>query len=202
VNSATGVTAERGGERRRQILDALHACVLEQGYARTTLADVARAARMSPSHLLYYFRGKDAILEHYFQTAAERIIKRIESFRDEDPKRQIDLIAALFFADDIITKSEIGFMLECFGVAVNHAVLHLNKSELDQRCKAHLSDLFERTPRGFAADAQDSAEVAYAMLIGLRTAVYFDERLELPEAHRLFRTSMLNIAGYTGSPER
>lgn len=196
MKPATAVTAERGDERRKRILDALHACVIDQGYARTTLADVARAARMSPSHLLYYFRGKDAILEQYFQNAAERIVRRIESYRDEDPRRQIDLIAELFFGDNVITKSEIGFMLECFGVAVNHAVLHLEKSELDQRCKAHLTELFAHTPRGFAADARDSAEVAYAMLIGLRTAVYFDERLKLPEAHRLFRTSMLNIAGY------
>ncbi len=196
MKPATAVTAERGDERRKRILDALHACVIDQGYARTTLADVARAARMSPSHLLYYFRGKDAILEQYFQNAAERIVRRIESYRDEDPRRQIDLIAELFFGDNVITKSEIGFMLECFGVAVNHAVLHLEKSELDQRCKAHLTELFAHTPRGFAADARDSAEVAYAMLIGLRTAVYFDERLQLPEAHRLFRTSMLNIAGY------
>jgi AcrR family transcriptional regulator len=196
VNAATVVPLERGDERRKRILDALHACVIDRGYARTTLAEVARAAEMSPSHLLYYFRGKDAILEHYFHNAAEHIVKRIESFRDETPRRQIDLIAELFFAGDAITKNEIGFMLECFGVAVNHTVLHLEKTEMDQRCKAHLTELFTNTPRGFVAGAKESAEVAYAMLIGLRTAVYFDEGLELTEAHRLFRTSMLNIAGY------
>ena len=196
MNSATRVTAERGDERRQQILDALHACVLKQGYARTTLADVARAARMSPSHLLYYFRGKDAILEHYFQNAAERIISRIDGFRHESARRRIDLIAELFFGGNTITKTEIGFMLECFGVAVNHTVLHRDKAELDQRCKAHLAELFADTPRGFVAGAKDSAEVAYAMLIGLRTAVYFDSRLKLAEAHRLFCESMLKIAGF------
>ena len=188
--------AERGGERRKRILEALHDCVIEQGYARTTLADVARAAEMSPSHLLYYFRGKDAILENYFQNAAERIVQRIESIRDESPRRQIALIAELFFSGEAITKSEIGFMLECFGVAVNHSELRREKTELDERCKTHLTELFAATPRGFVAGAKDSAEIAYAMLIGLRTAVYFDERLELSEAHRLFRTAMMNIAGY------
>jgi hypothetical protein len=86
-------------------------------------------------------------------------------------------------------------MLECFGVAVHDKVLKREKSELDERCKAYLADLFRETPRGFVSSAEDSAEVAYAILIGLRTAVYFDERIGLPEAHRLFRTAMLNIAG-------
>jgi len=115
---------------------------------------------------------------------------------DDAPERQIDLVAELFFAGDAITKREIGFMLECFGVAVNHRELHRQKTHMDERCKSQLTKLFASTPRGFAASARDSAEIAYAMLIGLRTAVYFDERLELPEAHRLFRESMLNIAGY------
>ena len=196
MNAANPVAAERGDERRKLILHALHDCVIERGYARTTLADIARAADMSPSHLLYYFRGKDAILEHYFRNAAERIISRIDGFRHESARRRIDLIAELFFAGDAITKTEIGFMLECFGVAVNHAVLHLEKAELDERCKAHLTELFADTPGGFVAGAKDSAEVAYALLIGLRTAVYFDDRLALSEAHRLFRTSVLRIAGY------
>jgi len=52
------------------------------------------------------------------------------------------------------------------------------------------------TPNGSTTNVKDSAELAYAMLIGLRTAVFFDERLDLPKARRLFRSSMLNIAGY------
>ena len=54
----------RSDKRRSRILRALHDCVIEKGYAKTTLADVARVAGMSSSHLLYYFRGKDAILEY------------------------------------------------------------------------------------------------------------------------------------------
>ena len=198
MTAASARPAERGGERRKRILEALHNCVVDQGYARTTLADVARAAEMSPSHLLYYFRGKDAILDHCFQDAAQRIIKRMDVLVDASPRRQIDLIAELFFAEETISKNEIGFMLECFGVAVHHTMLHEAKAHLDEHCKAQLAELFANTPRGFVASARDSAEVAYALLIGLRTAVYFDEHLALVDAHRLFRTAMLNIAGYRG----
>ena len=45
-------------------------------------------------------------------------------------------------------------------------------------------------------DARDCAEIAYAMLIGLRSAVYFDEKLNLPDAYRLFHSAVLHMAGY------
>ncbi len=183
----------RGSKRRKRIFQALHDCIIEKGYAKTTLADVARTAQMTPSHLLYYFSGKDAILEDFFENVAQRIIERMEGFRTETPERQIDLLADLFFAGKGITMSEIGFMLECFGVAVHDAQLHSEKTALDRFCKTYLEELFVNSPCG-RAKARDSAEVAYAMLIGLRTAVYFDQQIGLPRARRLFRTSVLNLA--------
>ena len=57
----------RGDKRRARILLAFHDCILDKGYARTTLRDVSRKADISASHLLYYFSGKDAILEQYFE---------------------------------------------------------------------------------------------------------------------------------------
>lgn len=179
--------------RRRAILQALHDCVIEQGYAKTTLADVARAASMSPSHLLYYFSGVDAILAHYFGDVAGQIIKRLEGFRGETPERQIDLLAELFFAGKGVTRSEIGFMLECFGAAAHDKQLHGEKVELDRYCKSYLRQLFEQSPHG-PSRAGETAEVAYAILVGLRTAEYFDERLAPDKARRLFRAEMLELA--------
>lgn len=186
----------RGDARRKAILRALHGCVMTKGYAKTTLADVAEAAGMYPSHLLYYFDGKDAILEQYFLDVADKVVSRLESFSGEPPERQIELIANLFFAGEGIKKSEIGFMLECFGVAVNDSVLRDEKAELDRRCKEYLRVLFEKSPQRIMQEARDCAEIAYAMLVGLRAAVYFDEKLNLPDAHRLFHTSVQHMAGY------
>ena len=184
-----------GEKRRRRILSALHDCIIKKGYAKTTLADIADVAEMYPSHLLYYYKGKDSILEHYFKNVAEKILVRIDGFRNETPERQIELLTELFFAGKGITKSEIGFMLECFGVAVNDKALRQQKSKLDEKCKAYLAELFEKTPRAFLANAKDSAEIAYSLLLGLRTAIYFDENLSLEEATRIFHTTMLNMTG-------
>ncbi len=184
---------QRGAGRRRAILTALHDCIIEQGYSQTTLADVARKADMSPSHLLYYFDGKNAMLSAYFQTVADRILIRLSEFTTETPARQIKLLSDLFFAGKGITRFEIGFMLECFGVAVHDEQLHDQKASLDRACKAYLQDLFRRSTSADRAD--DCAEIAYSLLIGLRTAAYFDDRLDLPEALRLFRTEIESLAG-------
>jgi len=186
----------RGGKRRVRILAAFHECIISKGYAKTTLRDVAKAADMSASHLLYYFPGKDTMLERYFENVAQRIVERIESFQTESPEQQISLLADLFFAGKGITRSEIGFMLECFGVAVHDKPLRRDKKKLDRFCKGYLQELFEQSPCG-PDSARAYAEISYAMLIGLRTAAYFDKRLGLPRARRLFHNEMLNLAGFS-----
>ena len=184
----------RGDKRRARILLAFHDCILDKGYARTTLRDVSRKADISASHLLYYFSGKDAILEQYFENVGKRIKERLDSFRTEQPVRQIELLTDLFFAGKGITRSEIGFMLECFGVAVHDKRLRKDKKKLDRYCKAYLTQLFDQLPAG-PGKSEAHAELAYALLIGLRTAAYFDKRLQLGTARQLFNEEMMNLAG-------
>ncbi|MCF8473994.1 MAG: TetR/AcrR family transcriptional regulator [Emcibacter sp.] len=185
----------RRSKRRKDILWALHNCMIEKGYAQTTLADIAIAAGMSSSHLLYYFNGKEAILQQYFQSVALQIIDRLNEIRIEEPRIQIDLLASLFFAGSGITKLVIGLMLECFGAAVHDKILQQEKSDLDAKCKSYLRDLMSHTPGGFLKDINTAAEVAYATLIGLRTAVYFDPNFDLEEAHNMFHMTMLKMTG-------
>lgn len=188
-----------GGKRRRLILAAFHECIMEQGYAKTTLRDVAKGAGMTASHLLYYFSGKDAILEQFFENVSQTIVERLENFAPEAPARQIDLLAELFFAGKGITRSEIGFMLECFGVAVHDKQLRNHKKKLDRYCKNYLRDLFLQTPGG-RESAEDAAEIGYSLLIGLRTAAYFDPQLKLSRAQRLFHDELTDLTGTLAGP--
>ena len=185
----------RGGTRRELILEALHDCIISKGYSKTTLRDIASTAGMSASHLLYYFAGKDAILEYYFNVVSQRIMKRIDHFREHPPAKQVEFLADLFFAGKGITNSETGFMLECFGVAVHDHQLHAEKAALDRFCKEYLRELFLKASCA-ETESRDHAEVAYALLIGLRTAAFFDERLELAQARRLFHSGVLALASF------
>jgi AcrR family transcriptional regulator len=186
----------RGGKRRELILKALHDCIIKKGYSKTTLRDIAHKAGMTASHLLYYFPGKDAILEHYFEVVSDRIKERINGFRRAGQAQQVSHLADLFFAGKGITNSETGFMLECFGVAVHDRQLHSQKAALDRFCKEYLEELFLNASYG-PKSARDQAEIVYAMLIGLRTAAYFDDRLDLSQARRLFHSGVLKLASFS-----
>ena len=185
----------RGDQRRRRIFRSLHDCIIEKGYVKTTLADVALGADMSASHLLYYFKGKEAILEQYFENVSVQFLERIDQFRTLEPREQIQSLADFWFKSGSSTRQEIGFMLECFGAAVNDSELQVTKAEFDMRCKAYLSDIFNSSPRIFMDNAKDAAELSYSLMIGLRSAVFFDDDIDLKDAHRLFMSSTLAMCG-------
>lgn len=186
----------RGEKRRRRIYKSLHDCILNKGYVKTTLADIAEGAGMTASHLLYYFNGKEAILEQYFGNVSVRFLEKIESFSQYPPQQQVQLLADFWFRGETSTRLEIGFMLECFGAAVNDDVLRITKADFDKRCKAHLVDIFLDAPALVLDDASDSAEIAYSMMIGLRSAVYFDEDITLERAHGLFTNAVNRMCGF------
>lgn len=185
----------RGEERRRRIFKSLHDCILAQGYIKTTLADVAAGADMSASHLLYYFKGKEAILEQYFESVSIRFLNRLAQFSDQQPREQIQALADFWFKGETSSIKEIGFMLECFGAAVNDRELRKTKAEFDEQCKAFLIAIFEASPTVFMQNPRDAAEISFSLMIGLRSAVYFDEDIELEDAHRLFLGGMLAMSG-------
>lgn len=58
-------------ERRRQILDALHQCLLVKPFDKTSIKDIAARAGLNHGMLHYYFKSKDDILVHYIEYVIE-----------------------------------------------------------------------------------------------------------------------------------
>lgn len=185
----------RGARRIRKIFRSLHDCMIRKGYVKTTLADIAGGADMSASHLLYYFVGKEDILEQYFDTVSVRFLQQLETFSQHPSEQQIDLFTDWWFNSGTGAKHEIGFMLECFGIAVHDEVLKVTKSDFDIRCKSYLRDIFQDAKKLAVGSAEDSAELAYSMMIGLRSAVYFDDSVTLDSAHKLFNATLKKMYG-------
>lgn len=151
---------------------------------------------MTPSHLLYYFHGKEDILENYFSAVSIRFMERIQEFRLYSAREQVGLLADFWFKGETISTGEIGFMLECFGAAVHDDVLKVTKAEFDLRFKRYLIEIFDAASPTFVGSSKDGAELAYAMMIGLRSSVYFDNNFELDDAHMLFKTTVSGMCGF------
>lgn len=195
--SRLAVSLASAGVRGRQaaIIEALDRCMQEKGYAHTSLNDLATAAGMSPSHLLYYFPGKEEVLEVYFRAAEATFLTEVTSHAGDEPEDRIDHLADFFFGGWVKHRTDLGTILELFGQAVRRRPLRLIKSRFDRRMKLYLADLFDKTPRLICQSPRDAAETGFALLMGLIATSYFDERLNLARARSLYREGLRRLAG-------
>jgi AcrR family transcriptional regulator len=87
--------------RRQQILAAASACFAREGFHRTTMDDIVRAARLSPGAIYRYYAGKEAIID---AIAAERhtheaaLIANAAAGAGDDTAAALRAIARAFLA--------------------------------------------------------------------------------------------------------
>jgi len=66
-------------ERRLQILQALHQCLLEKPFYQTSIKDIARKAKVNHGLLHYYFENKEDILIQYIEYTFDHYFKLFET---------------------------------------------------------------------------------------------------------------------------
>lgn len=186
--------ARRSKDRRAKIVGALYRCMGRRGYAATTLSEIASEAEMSSSHLLYYFPGKDAILVELFKRVCQGFTDAVESLPDE-PAARLDALAELFLGERRGGKRERSVMIDLFGQTVKNRELRKLNIAHDREVLTTLVDVFERTPLSGDTTAQDAAQSAHAMLLGLRAKSAYDPACDHAQAHRLFRLTLYRLAG-------
>lgn len=183
-------------DRREEIVAALYRCMAEKGFTAATLSDIAQTAGMSSSHLLYYFHGKDSILEALFKDESTRERSELDALPD-DPASALDAIADLFLNPKGGSKSDRVVMLDLAGQTIQNRALRKAQANHDRAVKKALAGVFKKTPRAAGVTAVDAAHSAYAMLTGLRTTSFFDSSLSGAQAHKLFRNTLYQLAGLT-----
>lgn len=97
--------ASAKANQRQVITEAASKLFREQGYAKTSLSEIARQIGLDQSSLYYWFPSKEAILEAIFDVnRAVPILKRV---KDEVSDRVVQLY--MLIAYDVIRKCELPF---------------------------------------------------------------------------------------------
>ena len=65
--------------RRAQIIQCAADAIAESGYARATMAEIAKRARIAKSVISYYFAGKDELIQEVIRTAIATYTQFLES---------------------------------------------------------------------------------------------------------------------------
>lgn len=136
-------------ERRTQILQALHECLKEKPFHKTSIKDIAQKAGINHGMIHYYFEDKEDILLKYIDLTYDRYwaiySKSVESKIKEDAIT-VDTLSELFHW----TLNEISFdpaesriFTEIWSLAVyNPGVMKKLKAHY-RRWRNHLSSLLE-----------------------------------------------------------
>lgn len=75
-------------QRREEILDVARECFAEKGFNATTMAEVARRARMSVGNLYNYFHGKAAIIESLAEREVKKLADEVGRLGETRPSRE------------------------------------------------------------------------------------------------------------------
>jgi TetR/AcrR family transcriptional repressor of bet genes len=94
---------ENADRRRRQLLDAARASILEHGLAKTTLATVANAAGLSQGVAVFYFKSKGGLLTEtlrdLYQRYEEHWMAALARTGDDPAQRLRAILEADFHPD-------------------------------------------------------------------------------------------------------
>ncbi|MHB1584315.1 MAG: TetR family transcriptional regulator [Acidimicrobiales bacterium] len=107
VRRTRAVGEEQKEARRRQILLAAKAVFADQGFAATTMADVARSASLSYGAVYWYFTSKDELFHALMELEAEAlhrcIVERVGDVAHQGPEVALTHAVAAtfrFFEED------------------------------------------------------------------------------------------------------
>jgi AcrR family transcriptional regulator len=193
-------------DRRIVILRALWRLILKKGYANTSLTDIATKARISPSHLVYYFPTKEAILLELYRGLFSALLSGITTHKDEPPVEQCERLASYAFLEPVMPLSDRSIVLELIGLAVHNPRLRRSTLDYAEKMLGYLRDLFAKTPRAFGLSAEDAALLATSIWSGLLTNSYYQKEFDRSLARELFRRNLLMLAGLSDnrsiSPKR
>lgn len=94
----------KGSGQRDRVLAAAIEAIAERGPDRVTVRDIASRAKISPSHVLYYFGRRDRILVETLRWSEEELTqrRRAEFGRLRSPLKALSRFVALYLPVDAV----------------------------------------------------------------------------------------------------
>ncbi len=180
--------------RRKHIVNALKKCMVEKGYADTSLTDLAQATGMTVSHLLYYYPNKDAVLLELSDELQSEILVDVLSHKDDPVDERIHRLVDNVFGSPGLGATEQRLVLELYALSAYRPELKERHQAHFKRILDYLVDIFEKAPRHSNLTAAHAAEIAAALWTGLLSHGVLGTGLTESMARMLFRRMLLSLA--------
>jgi len=183
-------------DRRSRIIRAVCRLIEERGAMSTSVSDIAREAKMTVPHLLYYFRNKEALLDEVFNSFSASLLSRITSdwSANLSAEEQCQLLADNMFLESAQPALDEAIIFEMIAYAVHSRGFKRTQQKHTERVINYLRRFFEQTPRtGFSAE--ESAVLVSSLWIGTMVVSFFHQSMTRRQARELFRRAIRHLAG-------
>jgi AcrR family transcriptional regulator len=165
---------EKSPDRKQQILSAAALLFAEQGYYKTTTADVARAVGVTQPYVFHFFKSKEALYLAVLEQASARILRAFAAV-EAPPERLPEAMGRAFIELLIDYRSEILLVMMAYATP-EPAVRDYTRAEFDV--------VFERVKSRFAEAGFPDPDAQASMFIAQGLIVSMSEVLELPKLCR------------------
>jgi AcrR family transcriptional regulator len=123
-------------QRRRQIMEAVMACIADYGLERTTMRTVAERAGVSTGTLAYYFKSKKDLVDAALLDASRQYMERFNAWHagrpDHGPASLQRLIERFLSRDN----ADAGFVLQMIEVGLHNTELRGTHQEMIEAGRA------------------------------------------------------------------
>jgi len=175
-------------DKRTRLIDTAARLTHEQGYNRTTLADIARESGVPLGNVYYYFSTKEALGE----ALVDRMNGAYESLRarwnaNEDPKARLNAFIQMTIDNrDVLARSGCPVGTLCAELHKAGGPLADHAATLFDNILKWLEQQFRRIGKSGAESRDLAAHVLSALEGGsLLTHTFHDPRFAVREANRL-----------------
>ena len=153
-------------ERRKQILEAVHQCLLEKPFHKTSVKDIAQKAGLNHGALHYYFKNKDEILLEYIEYIEKRFDSLYLEFLENEfiePENDLERFHEIFRW----TLNEIGFHKEYSKIYIEiwaHAQYNPDVMKKIKDMYSRFRNKFLLEIQNFVASKQDARKISLTIL--------------------------------------
>lgn len=151
-------------QRREEILDVARECFAEKGFNATTMAEVARRARMSVGNLYNYFHGKAAIIESLAEREVKKLADEVGRLGETRPSREERIAHLRQIALDAMDIKRARVTLEIFAEAVHNEQLRQIVARIDNKMRELLAQMY-RSYGHETDEARLAARIAVDMAV-------------------------------------
>lgn len=190
------VNADKYEQKRRDILDAAKQCFIKFGFAKASISEICRAAKISPGHLYHYFDNKEAIVE---ASAAAALQEGTDSFRKlvEASNTVVALNAVIENAKASQVRRDFSLLMEVVLAAERSPRLQRILKQHSRRMRVTLADFISQGQSTGIIDpqfdAQTTATILFSLLDGIRMTLARDPSVDLSSLREQLKAFMIRL---------